>query len=209
MIRSQGIDRHQENVGFVGLRPDGRAVLRALERAGDLGRLVDAVDPSLPGAERFRAKLTNFAAELHRLGVLTDGTRAETTVLPDEDADEYDELRARLHAELEPVGAVEEFLVDRFASGAWRLRRTARVECEVFQRERSWTLMGEEVDLGLAFTRACNGGDVFSRLSRYEGELGRALHRTLHELERVQAARLGQPRVPPVAMDVNISADSV
>ncbi len=57
--------------------------------------------------------------------------------------------------------------------------------------------------VGLAFVRACNGGDIFSRLSRYEGELGRALHRTLHELERLQATRLGKPGLPLPALDRN------
>jgi hypothetical protein len=77
------------------------------------------------------------------------------------------------------------------------------VEAEVFERERGWSRAGEEEGIGLAFTRACNGGDIFSRLSRYEGELGRALHRTLHELERLQAARMGKPSVPLLPADRN------
>ena len=129
------------------------------------------------------------------MNALRHGLTAETTVLPDEDAESYERLRTQLHTELEPVGALECFLVDRIAAGAWRLRRLGRVEAEVFEHERGWSLAGEEVGVGLAFVRACSGGDVFSRLSRYEGELGRALHRTLHELERLQAARLGKPGV--------------
>ncbi len=70
-----------ENCEFVELRPDGLAVLRALEQAGDLGRLLSALDPSLPGAEATRAKLTQFAAELHRLGVLTPGAQPQAAPL--------------------------------------------------------------------------------------------------------------------------------
>lgn len=76
-----------ENCEFVELRPDGLSVLRALETAGDLGRLLQAVDPSLPGAKASRAKLNQFAAELHRLGVLTDGNQGETPPLAVESID--------------------------------------------------------------------------------------------------------------------------
>jgi len=60
-----------ENHDFVELHEDGLRVLRALERAGDLGALLEQFDPALPGGEARRARLTHFAAELHRAGLLT------------------------------------------------------------------------------------------------------------------------------------------
>jgi anaerobic magnesium-protoporphyrin IX monomethyl ester cyclase len=54
-----------DSAEFVELRPDGLAVLRALERAGSLDELARAA--SAAG----RARLEAFAAELHRLGILT------------------------------------------------------------------------------------------------------------------------------------------
>ncbi len=59
-----------ENCEFVELRPDGLRALKALQRAGSLASLLETIDPSRPNAERARANLMNFAAELHRLGVL-------------------------------------------------------------------------------------------------------------------------------------------
>ncbi|MEZ6014262.1 MAG: radical SAM protein [Planctomycetota bacterium] len=54
-----------DSAEFVELRPDGLAVLRALERAGSLEALARTASPA------GRARLEAFAAELHRLGILT------------------------------------------------------------------------------------------------------------------------------------------
>ena len=59
--------------------------------------------------------------------------------------------------------------------------------------------------VGAVFVRDNREENAFSKLSRYETSLDRALSRTLHELERRQAARKGQPVPLPVAVDVNVS----
>jgi hypothetical protein len=89
-------------------------------------------------AQRSTGPRTPEGKEVARWNALRHGLTAETTVLPDEDAECYEALRTRLHAELEPAGALECFLVDRIAAGAWRLRRLSRVEAEVFEHERGW-----------------------------------------------------------------------
>ena len=45
------------------------------------------------------------------------------------------------------------------------------------------------------------------RVRRYETTFGRAMLRCLHELQRLQAARQGQPVPAPIAVDVNLSGD--
>jgi hypothetical protein len=47
--------------------------------------------------------------------------------------------------------------------------------------------------------------DTLDRIGRYETSLERSLYRALHELERIRAARLGQPVPAPVAVDVTLS----
>ena len=42
-------------------------------------------------------------------------------------------------------------------------------------------------------------------LSRYEASLERSLYKALHQLERLQAARTGQPVEPPIAIDVDVA----
>jgi len=57
--------------------------------------------------------------------------------------------------------------------------------------------------LGRAFVREEEG---FGKLSRYEQQIRRELHRTLHELERVQARRRGDNVAPPAAVDLTLNA---
>jgi len=64
----------------------------------------------------------------------------------------------------------------------------------------------EVVTLGLAFIEAAQWADALSKSSRYETTIERGLYRALHELQRLQAARTGQPIAPPVAVDVNLSS---
>lgn len=48
-------------------------------------------------------------------------------------------------------------------------------------------------------------GNTLDRINRYETSLERSLYRTLHELQRMQAARQGQVVPAPVAVDVDLS----
>ncbi len=44
------------------------------------------------------------------------------------------------------------------------------------------------------------------KVMRYESHLSRLFHRDLHELQRLQAMRLGQAVAPPVAIDVDVAS---
>ncbi len=61
--------------------------------------------------------------------------------------------------------------------------------------------------LGFAFIQDSRGSDAFSKLARYEVMLDRSLYRALHELQRLQAIRMGHAVSPPLAMDVDVSQD--
>jgi hypothetical protein len=43
------------------------------------------------------------------------------------------------------------------------------------------------------------------KIQRYEAHLERSLYKALHELQRMQSVRRGQPVPPPVALDVDVS----
>jgi hypothetical protein len=60
--------------------------------------------------------------------------------------------------------------------------------------------------LGRAFDADANEGDTFGKLARYESHIERGLYRSLHELQRLQAARQGRPMPLPQAVDIDISA---
>src|SRR5215216_7051917 len=60
-------------------------------------------------------------------------------VLPGEDEEARKELAERLRAELQPVGEMENLLVERIIDATWRLRRLSRVEAGIF----TWELYEE------------------------------------------------------------------
>lgn len=75
------------------------------------------------------------------------------------------------------------------------------------ERAEQMTALREErtATLGLAFIRGSRGVDAFAKLSRYEATIERSYYRALHELERLQRARLGEYVPPPLALDVTVN----
>ena len=59
--------------------------------------------------------------------------------------------------------------------------------------------------LGKAFLRDVEELEALAKLSRYETAIRRNLQRTLHELQRLQAARRGIGAPAPAAVDVDVS----
>jgi len=136
-----------------------------------------------------------------------------------DDEDFYLALLTQLRREYEPVGAVEEFLVERIALSAIRVRRSVKFEAEAItaalhpqrcsksrmdvQMEHQLAEMGGQtkiLDSGFQchFTHETFGGlaEVFGR---YETTNERRLYRAIQELERVQIARKisGRKTLPP------------
>ncbi len=74
-----------------------------------------------------------------RLNATKHGLRSQEVFLPGEDAEALKELDENLRAELEPVGELENLLVDGIVAAHWRLRRLRRVEAGIF----AWQLYGE------------------------------------------------------------------
>ncbi len=72
-----------------------------------------------------------------RLNALRHGLLSEEVLLPGEDGEALGELGEHVRAELRPVGALENLLVDRVVASVWRLRRLGRVEAGIFAWERS------------------------------------------------------------------------
>ena len=74
-----------------------------------------------------------------RLNALKHGLLSRETLLPGENEEALRELGERLRDELQPVGELENLLVDRIIASYWRLRRLGRVEAGIF----AWELYGE------------------------------------------------------------------
>jgi hypothetical protein len=62
------------------------------------------------------------------LNRLLHGLRASTPVLPGENPGDFMKLTQHVAADVQPQGAIEEFMAERVAMGMWRLRRAERAE---------------------------------------------------------------------------------
>lgn len=153
---------------------------------------------------------------------LRHGLLSREVLLPKERGEDLASFAERLRSELRPVGELEDLLVDRILSSAWRLRRVLAVEAGLFAppppAKSASTLALERMARGYAedeeprelttadhFHEDAFGADAFPKLSRYEAGIERALFRALHELQRLQASRAGAPVPPPVAVDVELA----
>lgn len=167
--------------------------------------------------------------EAVRLNALTHGLSARDAILPQEDEHAFTALAGAFYIALRPTGEVQEFLVNRMITAAWKLRRYRRIETDIFDYQTSseWVVnedrkryYGDDgqdptiaertseppapwrhITLGLAFVRSA---DDFAKLSRYEVRIERSFYRALHELQRLQAADAGQPVPPPAALDLEV-----
>src|ERR687895_1133012 len=74
-----------------------------------------------------------------RLNALKHGLLSQEILLPGEDEEALRELGQNLKVELQPVGELENLLVDRIIASYWRLSRLGRVEAGIF----AWELYGE------------------------------------------------------------------
>jgi hypothetical protein len=127
------------------------------------------------------------------LNNMKHGLLSRASLVKGESEAELVDFGKRLRSQLAPVGELELLLADRMVSTAWRLRRLVSLEAMLFDRE-------EEPDA--AFIGY--GREKMGILSRYEVTLERSLYKALHELQRLQAGRAGQPVPLPEAVDVDV-----
>jgi hypothetical protein len=132
------------------------------------------------------------------------GLLSQDVLVFGEDRAALRDLSERLQEELEPVGELEDMLVDRIVAAYWRLRRVGQVEADIFT-----SLSSVSNSLGGAFMHDSHHANAFSKLSRYETPIEKSLYKALHELQRLQAARQEDGNVsPPLAVDVDVSGGS-
>jgi hypothetical protein len=109
-----------------------------------------------------------------RLNAVSHGLLCKETLLPGEDGCRLAALRRQYLEELQPVGELENLLVDRIASSTWRLKRAVH-------------------DVKRQVRTGCDHGfgswDVYMR---YETALERQIFKALHELQDLQTSRLAK-----------------
>ena len=147
---------------------------------------------------------------------LTHGLLSRRILLKDENPGEFDVFYLAILHDLTPVGQMEIFLAERIIAHFWRLKRTGRMETALLevlysqqdQQDRllrsvqaftamtaakasdiSQTDLSDSTLLGRVVKNDFQGGNLISRLLRYEGEMERSLYKAILELQKLQYVR--------------------
>ena len=143
---------------------------------------------------------------------LKHGLLSSEVLLEGDSKEQFEQFGEGLMTDLAPEGELECMLADRIIAACWRLRRTVRIEREMTDAD-----LGEAAQFGPKHSDSnstlgrCVAMDManyntYGKLCRYEAHIERGLYKALHELQRLQAARRGQPvTAPPLALDVDVS----
>jgi hypothetical protein len=132
---------------------------------------------------------------------LKHGLLSHELILKNENFEDFDCLWQKLYQSLNPIGTLEEVLVEKIVSSAWRFRRLIKVEKSFFEEENEFAICSPE--FCDPFKRS--GGNHMQILSRYESTLEKNFYKAIHELQRIQAMRMGQPVLAPIALDINVN----
>jgi hypothetical protein len=125
------------------------------------------------------------------------GPAALRVLLFDESPEEFRQFYQELAGALAPKDALDDLLVERIATSAWRLRRVYRIESGLFSKARVSAHNGtlkRTRDIELVFLRLTANDDTLAKLSRYEASLERSL------LQATQQFLCRQLRRQPYAM---------
>jgi hypothetical protein len=119
---------------------------------------------------------------------------AATLFRPDEVGGEehhaFTALLTSLTEQYQPLGVLEELLVEKIATESVRFRRLLAYENTEFDREHAWLKQGVD------------------KLGRYQAAVNRQLFQCIAQLERLQRLRSGDFVPPPLSMDVRVEASA-
>jgi hypothetical protein len=131
---------------------------------------------------------------------ISHGLLSKEVFLPGEDGSLLNALRNQLMTDFQPQGEMETILVERIVSSTWRLKRMFRIERH--------SAVTAPLELA-ADDSVIIGGDYryfsWQNYIRYETAIERQIYRAMHELERLQHARLGRNSQSPWAKDLDVS----
>lgn len=148
-------------------------------------------------ARRSTGPRTEEGRNVVRFNAVRHGMCAETTVLPGEDAEAFERLRADVLAQLRPEGEMQVQMAERAARELWRLRRARVAETGnlrllagpyAIQAEQQ-EAEAEERELfavSQALAQDFRDEGFLEKLSRWEGRCARAFERCVRLLRLLQ-----------------------
>ena len=143
------------------------------------------------------AKHGIFSAEV----VLAHGTGNESMKV-------FEAIKNRFFDELRPDGVLEEVYVEELVTIVWRKRRVLRFETAAVdamtQRLRDLPIFKNRED----GPPTLPSDKEVERILRYDTSLARRFDRVVHELQRLQAARLNGRTEGPAILDINLEVSN-
>jgi len=152
-------------------------------------------------AQRSTGPRTEAGKAVSRFNALSHGLEARSRVIPGEDPAELETLAADYRAQFNPVGPLEDYLVDTLVSADWNRRRYTRAETHfatmLMKLDPDPPAPGDPVTLAGAFDADVTGAKVLQALIRRLDAAQRTYFRALAELRRTQKTRAAQEQEEP------------
>lgn len=155
---------------------------------------------------------TEAGKAVTRLNAISHGLLSKEVLMDGEDGKILSRMTDALYEQMQPAGELESFLVDRMAAEMWRMRRAMAGERRhaVVAKERALNVMqldelfgsSKGAKVAAADTALLVDSDT-EKIMRYATAIERSFFRTLHELQRLQSARMGGLVAPPMVVEVN------
>lgn len=163
---------------------------------------------------------TEEGIAISKMNALKHALLSKEVLLKGEDEESLIELGKRIRESLHPVSELEMLLTDRIIANFWRLKRVMEAEKAAME----WEKFDEDIDIDLDFgrqkdeehkkeqkirkkTRNMVANNDIELILRYETTIERGIYKALHELQRLQSARLGGKPPVPIAVDIDVSKE--
>ncbi len=129
---------------------------------------------------------TEAGLRVSSMNALRHGLLSKASIIDSEDEAELEDFVWDMKNSFQPQDELENLLVDRVISCAWRLKRVLKIEAHIFSGKEVWAAYLNDSD-GVSFE--AGKGEKVLLLSRYEVALERSLYRALSELRQIQSMR--------------------
>lgn len=152
---------------------------------------------------------------ISRYNAMKHGLLCKEVLIEGEDEKTLLQLERSIRSAIQPVGELELLLTDRIIANIWRLKRAMKVERNTMEWEKnyedSFETRSEILQLDFQKSREKTMNMIANRstekILRYETTIERGIYKALHELQRIQAARVGDKPFAPLAIDLDVSGD--
>jgi hypothetical protein len=153
-------------------------------------------------AQRSTGPRTEAGKAASRFNALTYGLEARSRVVPGEDPAQLESLAAAYHGQFNPVGPLEDFLVETIVQADWNRRRYTRVEAQLYralmaaaQRRLDAPADPDPLsELAAVFGDDVTGAKILQSAFRQLASAERSYFRALTELRRAQKERRAEER---------------